>query len=1039
MEREFNKSQMETNGNGNDIISTKANTLKALSTRITNGKIEEMNIIIVKDFFADKTGVAEQIKEQFRGNKIVVRSSSTNEDCFKKSNAGHYTSVLDVDSSKINEIIAAIDTVADSYASDMERIDDEQVLVQHQAEKVVYSGVLFTHDIQGKRPYYLINYDDKGSTDSVTSGRGGKTLWIARNIDIAELEITWRNLLVSVQEIEKLLNDIPLDIEFAIDESNEVIIFQVRPLVAVSSGPDRIDDLGFFKKLDTLKEQYKSYVNILDGKNMMFSDMAFWNPSEIIGTTPRPLDYSLYRSIITNRAWNEGIAPMGYRKLEDDLMFQIGNKPYISLEYSFYSLIPEKIPENLALKLVDYYSQKLKSDITAHDKIEFEILFTTFDFGTKKYINNLLEYGFTKEEVDLISEKLYELTLNNVIEHKKISDRDTGDINRLELIREDIEAEDYENMALDEILSNICKLLEGIKNYGTPQFARQARMAFMARAFCQTLESEGWFSSEEIDVFMKSIETVSSKFEADYQLFSKGKLSRKDFNKKYGHLRSGTYDIRTDRYDQMVFRPVAAKNVTKEKKYMKGLNEAQLSRALESIGFDVSTEEFNNFLVSAIEGREFFKFQFTKSLSLVLELIRAVGKMLEIKRKDLSWLRIEDFEKANSLVNDIRNSKDYGKDAELFDFIIYIKEKWMKQIHQRKNSYRDISDVILPDVILDAQGVQVIPVNEARPNFITSKKVEGEVVRLEEETDEDLMDKIVVIPKADPGYEWIFTKGIKGFITKYGGVASHMAIRCAEFEIPAAIGCGEKIYDYVSGRSYIELDCANGKIGEGMQCQDLRAIITQREGVNVYGDSTDVLESAYIRFYEVLGFIPQPASNHIKNVGKLFERQCDLLIVVGGGALPCHYYDRPHDEELQVHRDIMEERLIMHCLEQGIPIIATCRGMQYMNVLFGGKLLYHPELKVDRPRGEDHKVYLTKEDRYIWVNNFHKDVIPVEGLAECFEPLAIDTENNTIEAYGSDEMKVLALQWHPERKFETSNALQETRKLVVNFIQKHIQ
>ena len=99
-------------------------------------------------------------------------------------------------------------------------------------------------------------------------------------------------------------------------------------------------------------------------------------------------------------------------------------------------------------------------------------------------------------------------------------------------------------------------------------------------------------------------------------------------------------------------------------------------------------------------------------------------------------------------------------------------------------------------LFLILQSISVIPVNEARPNFITSKKVEGEVVNLELETDEDLMDKIVMIPKADPGYEWIFTKGIKGFITKYGGVASHMAIRCAEFEIPAAIGCGEKIYDY---------------------------------------------------------------------------------------------------------------------------------------------------------------------------------------------------------------------------------------------------
>lgn len=50
--------------------------------------------------------------------------------------------------------------------------------------------------------------------------------------------------------------------------------------------------------------------------------------------------------------------------------------------------------------------------------------------------------------------------------------------------------------------------------------------------------------------------------------------------------------------------------------------------------------------------------------------------------------------------------------------------------------------------------------------------------------DADITGKIVVVPKADPGYEWIFTKKIRAFITKYGGAASHMAIRCAEFDIP---------------------------------------------------------------------------------------------------------------------------------------------------------------------------------------------------------------------------------------------------------------
>ena len=81
---------------------------------------------------------------------------------------------------------------------------------------------------------------------------------------------------------------------------------------------------NFYGKIEDLKCEYKDIKSVIDGKNMMFSDMAFWNPSEIIGTSPRTLDYSLYRYIITSEAWNQGLVPMGYRQLNDELMYQIG-------------------------------------------------------------------------------------------------------------------------------------------------------------------------------------------------------------------------------------------------------------------------------------------------------------------------------------------------------------------------------------------------------------------------------------------------------------------------------------------------------------------------------------------------------------------------------------------------------------------------------------------------------------------------------------------------------------------------------------------
>ena len=54
---------------------------------------------------------------------------------------------------------------------------------------------------------------------------------------------------------------------------------------------------------------------------------------------------------------------------------------------------------------------------------------------------------------------------------------------------------------------------------------------------------------------------------------------------------------------------------------------------------------------------------------------------------------------------------------------------------------------------------------------------------------------IILTERADPGHDWIFLNPIAGLITKYGGSNSHMAIRCAELGIPAAIGCGEQLFE----------------------------------------------------------------------------------------------------------------------------------------------------------------------------------------------------------------------------------------------------
>lgn len=794
-----------------DRISSKADVLKSLYGKLKYSRVEKLKIVTGAELDADSYGLAAEIAEEFAGGYIVVRSSSSNEDGLNTSNAGHYESILGVDPSDGEAVVRAVREVLDSYKCDLDDVSGEQVLIQRQITNISYSGVIFSREIKKDRPYYTITYDDS-STDAVTSGRGGKTVYIIRNVDCDELPANWAALIRSMRELEEMHPEYPLDVEFAIDEDNTVTIFQMRPLAASINGVHSdVDDEEVFRTVLEAEDTYREISSLVGDRNTILSDMAFWNPAEIIGENPHPLDYSLYREIITSAAWNQGLSYIGYREVDGDLMYKLGNKPYISLKKSFLGLMPDELDDRLEAKLLKYYDKKLIDDPTAHDKIEFEIAFSEYDFSTEDKLGTLTEAGFTREEIADLSDSLFNLTNNAICNFNRNRMKDLRALNGLRVHRENTRSNWL--MAHNDVVTLIqyfVQLIESIKHYGTPKFARQARLAFISKAISRSLVYRGYFTDKEIDDFMMSIYTVASEYDSDFQDLVDGRITRVTFDEKYGHLRSGTYDITCETYAQREFdlskgsAAARKQRQTIEELKHNPLDSVKLMEALEDIGFYVDLRKFLDFLKDSMEEREFFKFEFTKTLSLAIDILIDIGDKLGISKEDMAYLEVPDIQ---LMVN---------RPAEFTGDI------WRKIIDQNKKKFQRASMLILPDVIYDPLQLKCIEIWEARPNFITSECVTGDILLLENYENEDhedvadVQDKIVVLPKADPGYDWIFAKGIKGFITKYGGVASHMAIRCAEFNIPAAIGCGDCIYSFVEKQQTVTLDCAHGKITKGV-------------------------------------------------------------------------------------------------------------------------------------------------------------------------------------------------------------------------------
>lgn len=212
----------------------------------------------------------------------------------------------------------------------------------------------------------------------------------------------------------------------------------------------------------------------------------------------------------------------------------------------------------------------------------------------------------------------------------------------------------------------------------------------------------------------------------------------------------------------------------------------------------------------------------------------------------------------------------------------------------------------------------------------------------------------------------------------------------------------------------------------------MRALITQRESVDAHGESLDILEARYTAYFAQLGITVRPVSNFMPDLTPLLEEEpFDGLILTGGGDIPAQFYSHPHGGGTQPHRDRTEQRLIEFCLREKRPILGICRGMQYLNGLWGGRVSVLDKLKAERPVGKDHPVDIDGE---IWlVNQYHNDGIYVHELAEGLKPLAVDRENQVVEAFTAEKERVLAVQWHPERPFSTEGAQQKTAELIRTF------
>jgi putative glutamine amidotransferase len=212
-----------------------------------------------------------------------------------------------------------------------------------------------------------------------------------------------------------------------------------------------------------------------------------------------------------------------------------------------------------------------------------------------------------------------------------------------------------------------------------------------------------------------------------------------------------------------------------------------------------------------------------------------------------------------------------------------------------------------------------------------------------------------------------------------------------------------------------------------------RPLIVMNVGITGEGAERIALSTAYPQAVELAGGDPILLPLGHCDVDRALSLASGVLLV-GGPDYPPEMYGETNaglSIVMPKARSDADMTLATKALEHRKPILGICGGAQLINIACGGTL--YQDLRTQRPGCLMHSSHDGVEpfhpvsiangsvlhewvgETYVRVNSFHHQAIKEPGRGVRPAAWAADGVIEAAEVYEGDELRAVAIQWHPER------------------------